>query len=115
MKFFDVIFTVPLEELDPAQAAWYQHKPDQEWDHGLIVDVSEPLMDRSLSEAANPSTIGEQTISGDMPHPESDDDTLYNSHVMGLRLSEDSEYPQELNIARDVNLAEILLQHGYIN
>ena len=59
-----------------------------------------------LNEATPPSVKGEQSISGDMPHPESDDDTLLNSHQVGLRLDEDYENPQPLNIAADVDAAE---------
>ena len=53
-----------------------------------------------------PSIYGEQSVSGDMADPESDDDTLLNSHQMGLRLDEDYENPQPLDIARDVASAE---------
>jgi hypothetical protein len=49
---------------------------------------------------------GEESVSGDMPDPDSDDDTLENSHKMGLRLKEDEEHPQELDIASDIDKAE---------
>ena len=52
------------------------------------------------------SVAGEQQVSGDMPDPESDDDTLLNSHQVGLRLDEDYDNPRELNIAADVAAAE---------
>lgn len=54
----------------------------------------------------NEEDSGELTVSGDTADLESDDDTLENSHAMGLRLDEDEENPKPLNIARDVALAE---------
>lgn len=35
-----------------------------------------------------------------------DDDTLKNAQIMGQQLKEDTEHPQEINIARDVDKAE---------
>lgn len=55
---------------------------------------------------APPHTVGEHTVSGSSPDPVSDDDTLRNSHEVGLRLDEDYEHPKELNIAADVAAAE---------
>jgi hypothetical protein len=49
---------------------------------------------------------GEQTISGDMPDIESDDDLLQNAKDVGMQLEEDDEHPQELDIARDIDNAE---------
>lgn len=97
---------ISLELLDPAQVAWYQHKPDRDWDQGLFVDISEDLSDPTLELSNQSQAIGEQTISGDMTHPLADDDTLLNSHLMGLRLDEDYQHPKELDIATDVELAE---------
>ena len=53
-----------------------------------------------------PSVIGEQSVSGDMPDPESDDDTLENEHEVGLKLNEDEEHPKPLDLAGDMNKAE---------
>jgi hypothetical protein len=55
---------------------------------------------------APPSVSGEQSVSGDMPDPESDDDTLQNAQDMGMQLDEDDEHPQEIDIARDIDRAE---------
>ncbi|MDQ3008926.1 MAG: hypothetical protein M3Q81_05030 [bacterium] len=60
----------------------------------------------TLNELDIPSVYGEQSVSGNMPDPESDDDMLLNSHQVGLRVYEDEESPQELNIAADVAAAE---------
>lgn len=60
----------------------------------------------TLSSSTVPSVVGEQSISGDMPDPESDDDVLENAHMMGLALDEDEEHPKPLNIASDVQKAE---------
>ncbi len=61
-----------------------------------------------------PSVRGEQAVSGDMPHPESDDDTLLNSHQVGLRLDETEENPLPLNMAADINNAE-RSRHGSLD
>lgn len=53
-----------------------------------------------------PGEVGESSVSGDMPDPDSDDDTLENAHSAGLRLNEDEEHPQELDIASDIDKAE---------
>lgn len=55
---------------------------------------------------ASPATSGEQSISGDMPDPASDNDTLANAQAVGMQLDEDTEHPQEIDIARDIDLAE---------
>lgn len=54
----------------------------------------------------SPSVQGETSVSGDMPDPESDDDTLANAQFMGQQANEDEEHPQELDIARDLDEAE---------
>jgi hypothetical protein len=61
---------------------------------------------QNLPEELQKDDYGEQSVSGDMPDPESDDDTLENSHKMGLRLDEDEEHPKELDIASDIDKAE---------
>lgn len=55
-----------------------------------------------------PSTQGEQSVSGSMPDPTSDDDTQANAHGVGEQLGEDDEEenPEELDIARDIDEAE---------
>ncbi len=53
-----------------------------------------------------PSIAGEESISVDMPDPESDDDMLANAHAVGTQLDEDYEHPEEVDIARDVDAAE---------
>ena len=57
-----------------------------------------------------PSIAGETSISGDMPEPESDDDTLANVQFMGQQLNEDIQHPKELDIGRDLNDAEQYLR-----
>jgi hypothetical protein len=59
-------------------------------------------------EALSPSITGEESVSGDTPDPESDDDTLENAHDVGLGLDEDYDDPQPLDIAKDVEEAERL-------
>lgn len=56
--------------------------------------------------STSPSVQGEQSVSGDMPDPESDDDTLVNAQQVGTQLEEDSENPKELNIGADIDKAE---------
>lgn len=55
---------------------------------------------------ASSDEAGEQSISGDMPTPDSDDDTLANAQAVGTQTNEDPEHPEELDIARDVDKAE---------
>ena len=56
--------------------------------------------------SSSPSVRGEQSVSGDMPDPESDDDTLANAQAMGFQVDEDTEDPKPLDMARDINLGE---------
>ncbi len=59
-----------------------------------------PKKDHTLS----PEREDEQSVSGHMPDPESDDDTLSNVHQMGLQRGETfNSKPQELNIERDLD------------
>lgn len=41
-------------------------------------------MNETLDPEYAPNVHGEQSVSGDMPDPESDDDTVRNAHIMGL-------------------------------
>ncbi len=54
----------------------------------------------------SPSVQGEESVSGDMPDPESADDTLANAHAMGMQLDEDLEHPKPLDLAGDIDKAE---------
>lgn len=49
---------------------------------------------------------GETSLVGDTPDLESDDDTLENTHSMGLYPNADDEHPAELNLAGEVEKAE---------
>lgn len=62
--------------------------------------------EHQLSSDAPPSVTGEQAVSGDMPTPDSDDDTLANAQAVGTQTHEDSEHPEEVDIGRDVDEAE---------
>ncbi|RJR24330.1 hypothetical protein C4578_03015 [Candidatus Microgenomates bacterium] len=53
-----------------------------------------------------PEYYDEETISGSMPNPESDDDTLKSEQEWGLYLDVDGEHPKELDIAGEVARAE---------
>lgn len=78
--------------------------PDNE-DPPSATPASTPTGNEEL-DIASPDEVGEQSVSGDMPDPASDDDTLENAHNVGLRLNEDEEHPQELDIASDIDKAE---------
>lgn len=84
---------------------------EQTVDDLLLSQMSEAAND-TISEHAPPHILGEQSMMGTMPDPESDDDMLLNSHLMGLRLDEDEENPKPLNIAADVEAAERLRRTG---
>lgn len=51
----------------------------------------------------SPEREDEQSVSGTMPDPESDDDTLQNAHQMGLQRGETYDNAQELNLDRDLD------------
>ncbi|MDQ5951018.1 MAG: hypothetical protein QG639_295 [Patescibacteria group bacterium] len=72
----------------------------------LLLEQLDDSANDTISEATPPEVLGEQSVSGDMPDPESDDDTLLNSHQVGLRMDEDYDNPQPLNVAADVAAAE---------
>ncbi len=56
---------------------------------------------------ASPQMEDEQSVSGSMPDPESDDDVLANANTMGLQRGETfNSLPQELNIAHDLDSNE---------
>lgn len=52
------------------------------------------------------SDTEEESIIGDAPDLESDDDMLENAHDMGLYKADDGAHPQELNLAGEVMKAE---------
>lgn len=72
----------------------------------LLLEELDDASNDTIYDGVSPSILGEQSVSGDMADPESDDDMLLNSHQMGLRLDEDEDNPQELNIAADIAAAE---------
>lgn len=72
----------------------------------LLLELMDDAANDTISESSPPEVLGEQSISGDMPDPESDDDTLMVSHQVGLRMDEDYDNPKPLNIAADVAAAE---------
>jgi hypothetical protein len=71
-----------------------------------VLDQDEAAGNDTLSVPVSPAVSGEQSVSGDMPDPTSDDDTLSNAQAMGFQMDEDIEHPQELDMARDIDLAE---------
>lgn len=58
-----------------------------------------PKADHTLS----PEREDEIAVSGAMPDPESDDDTLKNAHNMGLQRGETYDNAEEINTARDID------------
>lgn len=71
-----------------------------------VLDALDDGSNNTLHAGSPPHVVGEQSLSGDMTDPEADDDMLAASHQVGLRLDEDSENPQELDIAGDVAATE---------
>lgn len=65
----------------------------------------EPSSDDRI-DLKSPAVLGEESISGDTPNPDSDDDTLENAHAVGEQLDEDEEHPKPIDIARDIDNAE---------
>jgi hypothetical protein len=70
-----------------------------------LSDLDEGSND-TLQESSPPSVVGEQSVSGDMPDPEADDNVLDNAHQMGIGLDAGENNPKPLNIAADVAAAE---------
>lgn len=70
------------------------------------VDLSDDSNNKKYVVPISPSVSGETSASGDMPDPDSDDDTLANAQYMGMQAEEDVEHPQEVDIARDIDSAE---------
>ena len=60
----------------------------------------------TLNESVSPEMFGEQSVSGDMPDPASDDDTLKNAQYMGFALDAESDHPKPLDMASDIDKAE---------
>ncbi len=65
-----------------------------------------PNDDKKHQQAFKASQTDEESITGDTPDPESDDDMLENAHDMGLYKADDGAHPQELNLAGEVMKAE---------
>ncbi len=59
-----------------------------------------------------PQVKGEQSISGHMPSPDSDDDIEEQAHAVGIHLDETEDTPTELNIGKDIADAEQAHRHG---
>ena len=74
----------------------------------LILEELDDSTNDTIGETTPPSVLGEQSVSGDMPDPESDDDTLANMKQVGLQTDADYDNQEELNIAEDVEEAEKL-------
>lgn len=69
-------------------------------DYNTIEDVASSIR------STDPQVRGQQSVSGDMPAPESDDDTLENAQAMGFQLDEDSENPKPLKMGADFDKGE---------
>lgn len=74
-------------------------------DNQILEDLDDATND-TINPASPPSVLGEQAVSGDMPDPEADDDTLGNAQQVGIATEADYDEPHELNIAEDVDEAE---------
>lgn len=83
----------------------------EEEEHASASDTEQQGVQKSVSSENTvrnvaPSVAGEQSVSGDMPSPEADDDTLANAQAVGTQVDEDTEHPEEIDIARDIDEAE---------
>lgn len=94
------------------EAGFSTSNPDKTTNKMTDLGTSQNLHDdatnqnETLKEAYSPAVEGEQSISGDMPDPSSDDDVLQNAQNMGVAVGEDTEHPQTLDIAGDMDKAE---------
>jgi hypothetical protein len=97
---------VSLDSMTVASKARTVRVGDQVNTDDILYEELEHSSNNTINDSVSPSVLGEQLVSGSDPDPESDDDTLLNSHQVGLRLDEDEENPRPLNIAEDVAAAE---------
>ncbi|HVZ67655.1 MAG TPA: hypothetical protein VG917_05350 [Patescibacteria group bacterium] len=72
----------------------------------VSLDDVEKDLEEKKDPTLSPERQDEQSISGSMPDPESDDDTLKNAQNVDEQYGESTEAPQEIDINRDVNEAE---------
>lgn len=66
-------------------------------------DKDEKKHEEALS---SPSIKGEESVSGDMPSPESDDDTLKNAQDVDQQKNEDTDHPKPVDISKDIDSEE---------
>jgi hypothetical protein len=72
----------------------------------LDLDGEPDIHNSEFISPASPDELDEQSFAGSAPDPDASNDTLQNAQMMGQQMEEDSEHPQELDIARDINEAE---------
>lgn len=96
----------------PGTTASDQISTEVSLDDLIIEENEQAFADEFGAVVPTPQNEGEQATSGHMPNPESDDDMLESSHQMGMRLDEDDENPQPLNLAREIEKAEQAHRHG---
>lgn len=75
-------------------------RPAQTWD--------KPEREANITDAPSrqPSSQGEQSVSGTTPDVESDNDMLKNAQEVGEQLEEDEEHPEEVDLGRDIDKSE---------
>jgi hypothetical protein len=77
-------------------------------DNVLLESLRENAVgNETINHSTPPHIAGEQSVSGDMPDPGSDDDTLENAQQMGYQIDEDPEHPKPLNMASDFDKGEL--------
>ncbi len=64
---------------------------------------SEPIIIGKKNQAKQSSVKGQESVSGHMPTPDSDDNVLDNAHRAGLYPEADEETPVELDIAKQLD------------
>ena len=62
--------------------------------------------DEEHKKVLSPQVLGETSMEGSMPDPESDDDVLANAHNMGLYEESDYEHPKEVGLGEEVDKDE---------
>lgn len=85
---------------------------DHQIPQGKVDEVSLDELDIDndglADDITSPAVGGESSVSGSTSDPSADDDLLANAHEAGLYEGDDSENPQELDIAGEVEKAEHL-------
>ncbi len=82
------------------------HQQHGQTEAEIDLDGEPDIHNTEFVSPVSPDELDEQSFAGSAPDPDATNDTLENAQMMGQQMGEDSEHPQELDIARDIDEAE---------